>query len=91
MSDAALDQSNKPTLIGVSSADGKTPVRVKVDPVTGYLLANVVFISPYTTTNPNIKIDENSNQVGTAIDSNGLIRPLLLDPNNAGHLVCKKV
>ena len=87
MSTAALDQSNKPTLIGVSSVDGVTPVRAKVDPVTGYLLANVVFINPYTTTNPGIKIDENSTQVGTAIDSNGTIRPLLLDPTNK-RLLC---
>lgn len=37
---AAIDQNWKPTLIGVSSADGKTPVAVEVDPNTGGLLVS---------------------------------------------------
>lgn len=35
MTDAYRDQNNVPTIIGVSSVDGKTPVRWKIDPVTG--------------------------------------------------------
>jgi hypothetical protein len=34
-SNAAIDQNRQPTLIGVSTADGFTPVAVEVDPLTG--------------------------------------------------------
>jgi len=38
---AYRDQNSVPTLIGVSSVDGVTPVRVAVDPVTGRVLVDV--------------------------------------------------
>lgn len=35
------DENAVPTLIGVSSLDGKTPTRVAVDPTTGRILADL--------------------------------------------------
>ena len=40
MANAYRDQNNVPTLIGVSSVDGVTPIRVKVDPATGRMLVD---------------------------------------------------
>ena len=42
MSYAKIDKNGKPTIIGVSSVDGETPVRIATDPITGYLLVDVV-------------------------------------------------
>jgi hypothetical protein len=45
-SNAAIDQNRKPTLIGVSTADGFTPVDIEVDPLTGQMqVAGNLFIS----------------------------------------------
>lgn len=41
MANAAIDQNDKPTLIGVSSVDGSTPTRVYVNPVTGRMLVDL--------------------------------------------------
>ncbi len=38
MADASRDQNNVPTLLAVSSADGKTPITVYVDPTSHRLL-----------------------------------------------------
>lgn len=40
MSDAKIDNNWKPTLIGVSSVDGDTPVRAEINPGTGRLLVD---------------------------------------------------
>lgn len=89
MAQASLDQNSKPTLIGVSSVDGVTPTRCRVDAVTGYLLADIKAISEFTTTSPSVKIDENAKRVGAAITDNAAqtIKPLLSDPNNSGYLL----
>lgn len=41
MADAARDQNNVPSLLGVSSADGTTPVRVYANPTTHRLLVDL--------------------------------------------------
>lgn len=41
MANAAHDENAVPTLIGVSSVDGTTPIKVKVDPVTGRVLVDL--------------------------------------------------
>lgn len=41
MADASRDGNFVTTLVGVSSADGVTPVRVAVDPVTGRVLVDL--------------------------------------------------
>ena len=39
---AKIDQNDFPTMIGVSYLDGVTPTRIAVDPITGYLLIQIV-------------------------------------------------
>lgn len=89
MAQASIDQNAKPTLIGVSSVDGVTPMRCRVDAITGYLLADVTPIADFVTTNPESKIDGNAKRVGCAITDNAaqIIKPLLSDPNNPGYLL----
>lgn len=41
MADAKRDENNVPTLIGVSSVDGVTPTRVRVNPATGRVLVDL--------------------------------------------------
>lgn len=48
---AAIDQNNKPTLIGVSSGDGVTPVRVAVNPTNGRVLVDNANSSGITSIN----------------------------------------
>lgn len=40
MENAKIDENFNPTLIGVSSADGETPVRAEINPATGRLLVD---------------------------------------------------
>ena len=51
MSTAYIDDNNKPTLIGVSSVDGFTPTRVKVNPSTGRVLVDLAASSGITSIN----------------------------------------
>lgn len=48
---ASTDENDKPTLIGVSSVDGKTPVKVAVDPTTGRVLTDSAAGSGVTSIN----------------------------------------
>ncbi len=83
---AQRDENNRPTSLGVSYVDNITPIEMRVDPVTGYLLAAMsgdsITIVPATKD----KIDENdihtvygiSNEDGTTLipirtDSNGVL------------------
>lgn len=40
MANAARDNNSEPTLLGTSSADGTTPIRVRVNPSTGAMQVN---------------------------------------------------
>lgn len=82
MADAKHDSNWNPTLIGVSSTDGETPVRAEIDPGTGELLvkANVsvsgadgsILDGSNATIKATVKDLTNSNPLTTAIvDSNG--------------------
>lgn len=42
MTNAKIDGNWKPTLIGVRSTDGDTPIRAEIDPVSGGLLVDIV-------------------------------------------------
>lgn len=68
MSKSAIDANNKPTMIGVSSVDNVTPTRCTVDPVTGYLLANIVdtgsAVSPVVKANASIDVNGNPTMLG---------------------------
>lgn len=48
MSEASRDQNHVPTMLGVSSVDGVTPIPVEIDPVTGRLLVDSTGGAGYT-------------------------------------------
>ena len=64
MGDAKRDANRVPTLIGVSTADGATPILLEVDPGTGELLvkASVPETPPTdaTKTNPSLVLSYNA-------------------------------
>ena len=57
MSEAQRDQNHIPVAMGVSSADGVTPLPLLVDPVTGRLLITI-----YSTTSEALVTGEYSNR-----------------------------
>jgi len=63
----------------VSSVDGTTIVDVRSDPITGAVLADVVFNNP-TPLNSKVLIDDNGNRSMVAM-SNGNIVPVIADSN----------
>lgn len=58
MAEAKRDQNDRPTALGVSSIDIKTPLLLAVDPVTGYLLV-VVSTDSLSAVTPKHRIDQN--------------------------------
>lgn len=50
MANAKIDDNHKPTLIGVSSADGETPLRAEINPVTGGLVVDATVTATVDTT-----------------------------------------
>ena len=59
MSQAGRDQDDVPTGLGVSSSDLTTPILIRVDPVTNYLLVDQSSDSLTATIAIKDKIDEN--------------------------------
>lgn len=88
MAVAARDDNDSPTLIGVSSVDGVTPIRAKVDPVTGYVLMTIQNVA-FSTTGQTPKIDDNDVPVTRAVtnDANQTVKPLISDPNYPGYVL----
>ena len=78
---ARIDQNNKPTMIGVSSVDLKTPTLIAVDPITGYLLIDIVdttsAVSPVLRSNA--MIDANGKE--TMLGWNGTTTQALITHN----------
>lgn len=74
MAQASRDQNNVPTLLGVSTADGKTPVTVYADPSTHRLLVNNSATNPVTdgTYTVGAKLTEMGTE-GTITIENGVI------------------
>lgn len=71
MANASRDENSVPTLLGASSADGKTPVRVYADPTTHRLLVDATsgVVGPVSSTDGAIALwDGTSGQ--TIKDSN---------------------
>ena len=64
------------------ASNGTIAVPLKVDPVTGYLLAEIIKTDATSDGVSGIKIDENKNYVALAEDTNGDIKPLILDSEN---------
>lgn len=80
---ANRDQNRVTVLMGVSSADGVTPVPLRVDPITNALLVEVTFDSDTTIAlKTPAKRDENRVTVELAVDTNGDVRPFSIKPSN---------
>lgn len=76
---ANRDQNDRAVGLGVSSADLKTPLELTVDPVTNYLLVQVVSHSTGTVTTRH-RIDQND--IPTCYGWNGTtIVPIATDAN----------
>lgn len=58
MANAKRDQNDKPVALGVSSVDNTTTLMLKVDPITGYMIATVTSDSIITVGSTH-KIDQN--------------------------------
>jgi hypothetical protein len=79
---ANRDQNDRAVALGVSSVDLKTPLELTVDPITGYLLTNIIANSSGVV-NAVHRIDQNdiptcygwngTNIVPIAVDSNGYL------------------
>lgn len=84
MPNAKIDNNWKPTLIGVSSADGDTPTRAEIDPVSGGLLVDIVAGggSGGTSSNFNNTFPASGTAVGASDGTN--MKPLLVD--GSGYL-----
>ena len=88
MAVAKRDGNHVPVLIGTSSVDGITPVMARVNPITGYLLIQVVANTGAVAVTPVTRAKHDENHVTTALaetnDAN-------LTPNcwrtNAGNLI----
>jgi len=89
MANAKRDDNNVTAIIGVSSLDGVTPTRARVDPVTGYLLMKLIVIPNFTTTSPRPQIDDNGKRVGCGVtnDASQTIKPFLVDTTNKNLLI----
>ena len=80
---ARRDQNDRAVGLGVSSVDLKTPLMLTVDPVTNYLLVDII-ASSSGTVNTVHRIDQND--VPTSYGWNGIkIIPIATD--NSGNLL----
>lgn len=85
---AKRDDNGYPTLVGVSSADGVTPIRAKADPVTGYILAEIKIVS-FSATPKTQRSDDNAVRVlrGVTNDASQSVKAIISDPNNVGYVL----
>lgn len=92
MAVSGKDDNAASTIIGVSSTDGVTPVRARVDPVTGYVLMSIKSVS-YSPTGQKTTIDENDVPITRAVtnDASQTVKPLISDPNNSGYVLADVV
>lgn len=71
MSQARKDANHVSTMIGVSSVDGITPIRISVDPITGYLMVENVDISTLGAITVRSDARKDANHVSTILGTNG--------------------
>ena len=79
---AKHDKNQKPTMIGVSSVDLITPIPLTVDPITGYLLVNIVDAT--TNASPVLRSTarHDSNNKPTMLGWNGTTTQAMITHNN---------
>ncbi len=81
MGHALRDDNDVPNMLGVSSVDGVTPIPLTVDPVTGYLLVNIVDSS--SAVSPVLRADaqHDSSSISTMLGWNGSATQALITHN----------
>lgn len=88
MSEAARDQNRVTTLLGVSSADGTTPLAVQVDPTTGAILVDITGAGSGDVSGPGSSTDNAvvrwDGAAGTDIQNSAVI---IDDSNNVTGIV----
>ena len=86
MSDAKRDANRVPTMMGVSSVDGVTPLPIQVDVITGKLLAKAEGISSSLAPEEPAKRDANRvpGILGTSSTDGTTPIPLSVDENDNG-------
>ena len=85
MANAERDENRARVLLGVSSADGTTPVMPKVNPITGALLAEHAATDSNNVTFYSGPAERDDNAVPTALveeNGSGTVRKLVLRDNN---------
>jgi hypothetical protein len=82
MSNAKRDSSNIANMMGVSSIDGITPTPLTVDPITGYLLINIVDTSSAVSPVLRKNAQHDSNSIHTMLGWNGSATQALITHNN---------
>jgi hypothetical protein len=85
--DARIDQNKKSNMMGVSSVDGETPVPISVDPITGYLMVQVVDTDPtvFPVLRSDAKIDVNHKPTMTGVTNDAFQKPQCMVTHN-GYL-----
>lgn len=76
-----IDDNREYVAMAVTDDANLTPTPLKVDPVTNRLEIVVTANSGTPTANTILPTDDNRTGVSEAVDSNGVIRPLLTDAN----------
>jgi len=85
MTTAKIDDNREKNAI-VTDTDGNI-ANLLVDPVTDFLLIDVVQEVEESRILNTQKIDENRERVSEVVDDNGVIRPLLIDNRNGFLLI----
>lgn len=86
---AHKDQNTIPSALGVSSVDNVTPIVVRVDPVTNYVLADMT--SDSITITPAVRDKRDENEVPTVygVSNDDSITLLPIRTDEDGRLLCQ--
>lgn len=84
--DAKRDENKVVTMLGVSSADGVTPIPVQIDSVTGRVLLNLSASGVHGAVSQNNLAKRDGNRkttmMGTSSDDDGTLVPVVVEGAN---------
>lgn len=86
MAEAKRDEQTKVVVLGYDAVSG-LPIEVAVDPITGYLLAELEAVSEDTPPVPPTALRRDQNTMmtwGGLNESTGLVEPIYIDADNGG-------
>ena len=73
--------------VSLGTDENGDPIALKVDPVTGFLLVDVVVAEEAVRTLKPAKIDENNESTALVTGTDGLVYPIQIDSRNGGILI----